>query len=446
MGLCCSYNYSREDEEIYKEFLEIANDLIPHIARLSSEEIQHSVVELTPPGGRPLPLLHDPECYMLLLKFYDGICQWEEGSSTPVLHITWAKHFVYSMTKFNRRVRENLDVEVEREDEGKDSVGDGKKKGEKETVKEEVQQDEVSRDDKKKNNDGAGQDEGKVDVSNVENVEPKRRRGRGRPPKQKVNSEKTNGVVSAVVKSVEGDVNTTDGDSCTKRQFSVADDNRNRKGVSTVVSEEENIKSTIEELASKVANDGGEESQTEAPNPNIAALAHACGESILNPEYLLGVGEPFSVANTTSSLFSTTTTATDTRVDFNEFLSSRSNGTSFPGMTMDSMLKADSPAGGMLFGVPRSDSSVWSTPTAVSETTSRQSSRPGSRLECRDDVKLVLRSAKMKGLKDLLLSEKLNSSAIKLQLTAQSQVHLKHTKVAGDNHDWGLPRKRTRRE
>ena len=384
---------------------------------------------------------------MLVLKFYDGICQWEEGSSTPVLHITWAKHFVYSITKFAGRVRENLDIELEQEEDEKELVEDsGKKTVEKEGVKEEVKQEDVNEDDQKLNTDGSVKDAGKVDVSNVENVEPKRRRGRGRPPKQKAITEKTNGIVSpAVIKAVDGDVSSTDGDSCAKRQFSVA--NGNRKGVSTAVSEEENIKSRIEELASKV--DGGEESQTEAPNPNIAALAHACGESILNPEYLMGVGEPFSVANTTANLFSTTTTATDTRVDFNEFLSSRSNGTSFPGMTMDSMLKADSPAGGMLFGVPRSDSSVWSTPTVVSETTSRQSSRPGSRLECRDDTKLVLRSAKMKGLKDLLLSEKLNSSAIKLQISAQSQVHLKHTKVAGDklgNHDWGAPRKRTRRE
>ena len=442
--MCSSYNYSREDEEIYKEFLEIANDLIPHIVRLSSEEIQHSGVDVALPGGRPLPLLHDPECYMLLLKFYDGICKWEEGSSTPVLHITWAKHFVFSMTKFDCRARENLDIEVERDE---DEKGEGdEEKGE---MKEEVKQEEPWRDEKKAKKDGAVLSAIKIDVSNVENVEPKQRRGRGRPPKHKASIDKTNGVVSTdVIKLIDDDVNSVDSDSCVKRQFSVADDNRKRDhDASTATSDEENIKSAIEELASKVAVDGGEESRTESPNPNIAALAHACGESILNPEYLLGVGEPFSAASTTVNLFSTTTPGTDTRVDFNEFLSSRSNGTSFPGMTMDSMLKADSPAGGML--LPRSDSSVWSTPTIMSETTSRQSSRPGSRLECRNDTKLVLRSAKMKALKDLLLAEKLNSSAIKLQLTAQSQVHLKHTKVAGDkvgNHDWGVGRKRTRRD
>jgi len=30
------YNYSRDDEEIYKEFMEIANELIPHIIKVVS--------------------------------------------------------------------------------------------------------------------------------------------------------------------------------------------------------------------------------------------------------------------------------------------------------------------------------------------------------------------------------------------------------------------------
>lgn len=33
--LCCShsYNYCREDEEIYKEFFEVANDVIPNLLK-----------------------------------------------------------------------------------------------------------------------------------------------------------------------------------------------------------------------------------------------------------------------------------------------------------------------------------------------------------------------------------------------------------------------------
>ena len=191
-------------------------------------------------------------------------------------------------------------------------------------------------------------------------------------------------------------------------------------------SEEDQIKSTIQELASKV----GDESQGEVTNPNIAALAQACGESILNPEYLLGVGEPFTTSAPTTAFTSTT----DSRVDFHEFLSSNSDSSPFPGMSMDSVLKADSPADMVICkgsSVPECQSVV---PWRAAEAGSTGNS------------KLILRSAKMKGLKDLLIAEKLNASAIKLQLTAQSQVHLKHSKVGAGGYDFGMTRKRVRRE
>ena len=74
------YKYSKDDEEIYKEFLEIANELIPHTVRTAS---------LNPQTYREV--LQDPECFSHVLRFYDGICSWEEDSLTPVLHIGWAK-------------------------------------------------------------------------------------------------------------------------------------------------------------------------------------------------------------------------------------------------------------------------------------------------------------------------------------------------------------------
>lgn len=43
---------------------------------------------------------------------------------------------------------------------------------------------------------------------------------------------------------------------------------------------------------------------------------------------------------------------------------------------------------------------------------------------------LVFQSEKMKGMKELLVAAKINSSAIKLQLTAQSQVQLKKQKAS----------------
>lgn len=43
---------------------------------------------------------------------------------------------------------------------------------------------------------------------------------------------------------------------------------------------------------------------------------------------------------------------------------------------------------------------------------------------------LTFQSEKMKGMKELLVATKINSSAIKLQLTAQSQVQMKKQKVS----------------
>lgn len=50
-------------------------------------------------------ILKKPECFANLLRFYDGICQWEEGSATPVLHIGWAKPLVNTISKFDADVR-----------------------------------------------------------------------------------------------------------------------------------------------------------------------------------------------------------------------------------------------------------------------------------------------------------------------------------------------------
>ncbi|XP_066942617.1 menin isoform X5 [Macrobrachium rosenbergii] len=91
-----NYNYSRDDEEIYKEFLEIANELIPHIMRVVSS------------GISARSILKDPECFAYLIEFYDGICEWEEGSATPVLHIGWAKALFNTISKFDAHVRSHV--------------------------------------------------------------------------------------------------------------------------------------------------------------------------------------------------------------------------------------------------------------------------------------------------------------------------------------------------
>lgn len=97
------YNYSRDDEEIYKEFMEIANELIPHIMKVVSS------------GHSAKSILKDPECFAYLLRFYDGICRWEEGSQTPVLHIGWAKPLVHTISKFDASVRAQVIIELSNE-------------------------------------------------------------------------------------------------------------------------------------------------------------------------------------------------------------------------------------------------------------------------------------------------------------------------------------------
>jgi len=58
-----------------------------------------------PKQAAALSALQDPECFAHLLCFYDGICKWEEGSPTPVLHVGWATYLVQSLSRFDAQVR-----------------------------------------------------------------------------------------------------------------------------------------------------------------------------------------------------------------------------------------------------------------------------------------------------------------------------------------------------
>ena len=94
------YKYSKDDEEIYKEFMEIANELIPHVMKAeaaSGKSVEESV-------------LSDPYCFGRLIRFYDGICCWEEGSTTPVMHIGWAKPMVSTCSKFDAKIRKKVEL------------------------------------------------------------------------------------------------------------------------------------------------------------------------------------------------------------------------------------------------------------------------------------------------------------------------------------------------
>lgn len=103
------YYYSRDDEEIYKEFSEIANELIPSMLKVVSAG------ELEPGQVSQKPTLQDPECLALILKFYDNICCWEEGSPNAILHSVWVKNFLGTVSKFTFAVRSKIKLLTEGE-------------------------------------------------------------------------------------------------------------------------------------------------------------------------------------------------------------------------------------------------------------------------------------------------------------------------------------------
>ncbi|XP_071833078.1 menin-like [Apostichopus japonicus] len=326
------YNYNREDEEVYKEFMQIANDLIPSIMKAGSTVLCPQAVGFT----------KSSESFANFLKFYDGICKWEEESQTPVLHITWAKNFIASVTKFPAKVRGQVKVE---DPEGDNGSTEDSEEGERAEAK--ISEEDV--------------DSGVEDVNkNIIN----------KTGDEKGAKRKTDGARS------EGD--------------------KPRSKVSTCVSEEESL------LQSELGLSG-----SEAQN-----------------------------------------TVLDMKSDFNDFLSSVSNGGPFPGMTIESVMKAESPAE-MAFQrrlktqlSQDDEEQEFVMPDGLfrEEETVCESPPPPK-------VEIAFKSFKMRGIRGIVTSkEKLNTAAIHLQLTAQSQVQFsKRARATNDYEDYGSLRRRPRR-
>ncbi|KAG5886427.1 Menin, partial [Gonioctena quinquepunctata] len=153
--------------------------------------------------------------------------------------------------------------------------------------------------------------------------------------------------------------------------------------------------------SSNVKNAVEKEQSTSNFHPSIEALTAGCSEKILNPEYLLqGDGSPFVGG---------------------EFPTAKSSNHS-------ASEKEDKVNGGP------STSKIEDEKAAEKENIKREDTKPT----------VILRSQKMKELKDLLLAEKLNTHAISLHLTAQSQVQV-GKKGRGGEGDQVRP-KRARRE
>ncbi|GAA6100856.1 menin [Tachysurus ichikawai] len=132
------YNYCREDEEIYKEFFDIANDVIPTLLKetaTESGEGSEGADKEQPRQTAALSALQDPECFAHLLHFYDGICKWEEGSPTPVLHVGWATFLVQSLSRFDSQIRKKVTIITKEsepqddDDQASDDPREGRRRG-----------------------------------------------------------------------------------------------------------------------------------------------------------------------------------------------------------------------------------------------------------------------------------------------------------------------------
>ncbi|XP_076273320.1 menin 1 isoform X2 [Rhynchophorus ferrugineus] len=316
------YNYSRDDEEIYKEFLEIANELIPYIMKMESSGFEANTI------------LKKPQCFANLLRFYDGICQWEEGSATPVLHIGWAKPLVNTISKFDSDVRAQVDIVCDNAEE---------------------------------------------------------------------NVLKKNGSY-----------------------FNNNNNNYEKENSSTVT------KSSKDQSTSNF-------------HPTIEALTAACSEKLLNPEYLLqGDGSPFVGGSQEHQL-------SDIKIKIER--EEPNSDASIEGFQISQLENLTYEVKEEILGGEYTIATL-----KKQEGEEKENGQPGTskasedlriKEEQNDDESrtkrptVVLHSQKMKELKDLLLAEKLNTHAISLHLTAQSQVG---KKGRGDSSDTSVRPKRTRRE
>lgn len=210
----------------------------------------------------------------------------------------------------------------------------------------------------------------------------------------------------------------------------------NNNDVSTSNQESDAKKSKTDD-----ANDTTAKSTENIRTTLVEALTAACREKILNPDFLLQGGtKPFADQQIRSEpsdekekqlllLAQTSPRRCDE-------VSAESGEHRSPAGTSDSKLSVD-----VKVAVENdAKSTIPSTGPVFKE-------MPTNDLLLPKRPEITLYSQKMKGLKDLLLAEKLNTHAISLQLTAQSQVQVagkKSRSVGAVNYSLGT--KRTRRD
>ncbi|XP_044315755.1 menin [Drosophila rhopaloa] len=321
------YTYQcRDDEEIYKELLDIANELIPYVMKTESS------------GHSARSILRDSEVFANLLRFYDGICQWEEDSLTPILHIGWAKPLVNNITKFDYDIRSQVVIKLPEDLEA---------------------------------------EQAKAEQARAEQAKAEQEAREARESNEATGSD-----------ALEGNNN-------------------------TMVKKEEKTKNS------------------ELPT-TLADLTAACGEKILNPDFLLqGGGQPFADQKQQPSVGES---------GVKEFHNNNNNSNSSNHNHNSDKMEAPgttaraSNGSGTSAQLPVSIEASHTDQAQSLNQTHVQQGKPQHKEAKKEDASddydpfeimlkrpvITLYSQKMKGLKDLLLAEKLNTHAISLQVTAQS--------------------------
>ena len=179
----------------------------------------------------------------------------------------------------------------------------------------------------------------------------------------------------------------------------------------------------------KPSNGSNDESKCDFSTlPSLDELTAKCGEKILNPDFLLhGGGVPFTSDDKNGSSEEVKSPKIDEKM-----LSPA------PQLPSPSTSNDDNKSGDVL---------------KQDEDQSNDTNNNSGKMEDFDvddapkKPSVVLKSRKMKGLKELLLAEKLNTNAISLQITAQSHIGNKKSRgsVSDETGDNSRP-KRTRRE
>lgn len=232
----------------------------------------------------------------------------------------------------------------------------------------------------------------------------------------------------------------------------------NNNDISLAGSHEDEKKTKDNESTEKDKNGATEikddDSPTTVRTTLVEALTAACGEKILNPDYLLqGGGQPFTDQQTNESticddkneekllLLTQSASPKDGELNTEKSVTSATT-TTFA--TNEGEIKVEKEVNKDVKEEKNKENSNDTSSTSVSGPVYKETVLDDSLMPKRPEITLY--SQKMKGLKELLLGEKLNTHAISLQVTAQSQVQIGGKKsrhaVGSVNYATGIKRSR----